>query len=43
MSKRTFSKEQKLQILKEASENGVNTTLEKHRIYPEHPIPAIIG
>ncbi len=34
MSKRKFSKEQKLQILKEASENGVNTTLEKHGIYP---------
>ncbi len=34
MSKRTFSKKQKLQILKEASDNGVNTTLEKHGIYP---------
>ncbi len=34
MQKRTFSKEQKLQILKEAAENGVNTTLEKHGIYP---------
>jgi putative transposase len=34
MQKRTFSKEQKLQILKEAADNGVNTTLEKHGIYP---------
>jgi putative transposase len=32
--KRTFTKEQKLQLLKEASENGVTTTLEKHGIYP---------
>lgn len=34
MSKRKFSKEQKLQILRESSEHGVNTTLEKHGIYP---------
>ena len=30
----TFTKEQKLQILKEASEKGIKTTLEKHGIYP---------
>ncbi len=34
MSKRTFTKEQKLSILKEASEQGVTKTLEKHGIYP---------
>lgn len=34
MKKRTFTKEEKLQILKEASEQGVTTTLEKHGIYP---------
>lgn len=34
MKKRTFSKEQKLAILKEASEQGVNATLAKHGIYP---------
>lgn len=34
MEKRTFSKEQKLQIIKEASENGVTLTLNKHGIYP---------
>ncbi|MFO7880522.1 MAG: transposase [Bacteroidales bacterium] len=33
MKKRKFTKEQKLQIIKEASEQGVNTTLEKHGIY----------
>lgn len=32
--KRNFTKEQKLQVLKEAAENGVTTTLEKHGIYP---------
>lgn len=32
--KRTFTKEQKLQILKEASEKGITITLEKHGIYP---------
>ncbi len=31
--KRTFSKEEKLAILKEASENGVKSTLEKHGLY----------
>lgn len=34
MKKRTFSKEEKLRILKEAQENGVTTTLDKHGIYP---------
>lgn len=34
MSKRTFTKEQKMSILKEASEQGVTKTLAKHRIYP---------
>ena len=34
MEKRKFSKEQKLQIIKEASENGVTLTLDKHGIYP---------
>jgi len=34
MSKRTFTKEQKLAILKEAGEQGVTVTLEKHGIYP---------
>lgn len=34
MSKRTFSKEQKLSIIKEASEQGVTSTLEKHGIFP---------
>ncbi len=33
-AKRTFTKEEKLSILKEASENGVKTTLEKYGIYP---------
>lgn len=33
-NKRTFSKEEKLQILKEAEEKGVKSTLEKHGIYP---------
>lgn len=33
-AKRTFTKEQKLSILKEAAENGVTLTLEKHGIYP---------
>lgn len=32
--KRTFNKEEKLAILREASENGVKPTLEKHGIYP---------
>ncbi len=34
MKKRKFTKEQKLQIIKEATEQGVNATLEKHGIYP---------
>lgn len=34
MSKRTFTKAEKLTILKEASEQGVLKTLEKHGIYP---------
>jgi len=34
MSKRTFLKQQKLSILKEASEQGVTVTLEKYGIYP---------
>jgi len=33
-TRRTFSKEKKLAILKEAQENGVNETLSKHGIYP---------
>ncbi len=33
-NKRTFSKEEKLQVLKEAEEKGVKITLEKHGIYP---------
>ena len=33
-TKRTFTKEEKLSILKEAAENGVKDTLEKHAIYP---------
>lgn len=32
--KRTFTKEQKLQILKEALEKGIKITLERHGIYP---------
>jgi len=34
MEKRTFTKEQKLEILKEARAHGVTATLEKHGIYP---------
>jgi putative transposase len=34
MKKRTFTKEQKLAILKEASEQGVTFVIEKHGIYP---------
>ncbi len=34
MSKRTFTKEQKLSIFKEASEQGVTKTLKKYGIYP---------
>ena len=34
MKRRTFSKEKKLAILKEAEERGVTETLDKHGIYP---------
>jgi len=34
MNKRTFSKEEKLRIIKEASEQGVKVILEKYDIYP---------
>ena len=34
MEKRTFTKEQKLEILKEATAHGVTATLEKYGIYP---------
>jgi putative transposase len=34
MMKRTFTKEEKLQIIKEASEKGVTPTLERHGVYP---------
>ena len=33
-SKRTFTKEEKLAILQEASEKGVQTTLDKYGLYP---------
>ncbi len=33
-NKRTFTKEEKLQILKEVEQNGVKSTLEKFGIYP---------
>ncbi len=34
MKKRTFNKDEKLRIIKEASENGISQTLEKYGIYP---------
>jgi len=34
MAKRTFSKEEKLRIIKEAAEDGVKETLAKYDIYP---------
>lgn len=34
MEKRTFTKEKKLEILKEASVHGVKATLDKYGIYP---------
>jgi len=34
MSKRTFTKAEKMSIFKEVSTHGVLKTLEKHRIYP---------
>jgi putative transposase len=33
--KRTFTKQEKLRILKEASENGVGLTLEKYGLYKQ--------
>jgi putative transposase len=33
MEKRTFTKEEKLRIIREASESGVNPTLEKYGVY----------
>ena len=33
-TKRKFTKEEKLQVLKEAEQNGVKETLEKHGVYP---------
>ena len=33
-TRKTFSTEEKLSIIKEAAEQGVTTTLEKHGIYP---------
>jgi putative transposase len=34
MEKRKWSKDDKLAILKEASENGVEVTIRKHGVYP---------
>ena len=34
MKKRTFTKEEKIKIVKEASEQGVTITLAKYAIYP---------
>ena len=34
MKRRTFTKEKKLAILKQAEEQGVTATLEEHGIYP---------
>ena len=33
MERKNYSKEQKLQIIKESTEHGVTSTLEKHGIY----------
>ena len=33
-AKRKFTKEEKLQVLKEAEQNGVKATIEKYGIYP---------
>jgi putative transposase len=33
MEKRTFTKEEKLAIIQEVSEQGLKSTLEKHKIY----------
>lgn len=34
MEKRSFTKEEKLNIIKEASEHGVKDTLEKYSVFP---------
>lgn len=34
MKKRQFSKEEKLSIIKEVSEQGLKATLEKHNLFP---------
>lgn len=34
MEKRTFTKEEKLAIITEVSEQGLKATLEKHKIFP---------
>ena len=34
MAKRKFSKEKKINIIKEAATNGVQATLGKHDVYP---------
>jgi len=34
MNKRTFTVEEKVRIIKEASEQGVKVILEKHGLYP---------
>lgn len=34
MEKRKFTKEEKLKIIKEASEQGVKQTLEKYSLFP---------
>ena len=34
MEKRTFTKEEKLAIIKEVSEQGLKATLEKYKIFP---------
>jgi len=34
MNKRTFTQEEKLRIIKEASEQGVKVILEKYDLYP---------
>ncbi|WP_246050288.1 transposase [Neolewinella litorea] len=39
MSKRKFTTEDKLQIIKEASEKGVKVTLEKYDVYPATVLP----
>lgn len=34
MEKRKFTKEEKLKVIKEASEQGVKPTLEKYSVFP---------